>query len=177
MEKPPLVWGVPYLSSGVSYVMRWLLSPMFEMPPLVLRCCWDEWRKYVHNFAQSPLLPSGFEELPCFRSLPLDVGPPSILIARAATHLQLRYERAIAPLVGAPGPVGAAGAGGRCRRYPINERIASSCRCAACLPWIYRSRSLDASRSTCLTVTGFAGAMTSARPWRSYSQMCSRCSL
>lgn len=40
----------------------------------------------------------------------IDVGPPAILIVRAATHLQLRYERAIAPLVGAPGPVGAAGA-------------------------------------------------------------------
>lgn len=83
---------------------------MMEKPPLVLRCCWDEWRKYVHNFAQSPLLPSGFEELPCFRSLPLDVGPSSILIARAVTHLQIRHEGAIAPLVGAPGPVGVAGA-------------------------------------------------------------------
>ncbi len=144
---------------------------MFEKPPLDSQRCWDKWRKYVHNLAQSPSLPSGFEELPCFRSLPLGVGPPAILIARAATHLQLRYERARAP------PIGAAGAGWRCRRYPINERIASSCRCAACLPWIYRSRSLDASRSTCLTVTGFAGARTSARPWRSYSQTCSRCSL
>lgn len=83
---------------------------MFEKPPLVLRCCRDELRKYVHNLAQSLSLPSGFEELPCFCSLPIDVGPPAILIVRAATHLQLRYERAIAPLVGAPGPVGAAGA-------------------------------------------------------------------
>ena len=83
---------------------------MFEKPPLDLRRCRDKWRKYVHNLAQSLSLPSGFEELPCFCSLPIDVGPPAILIARAATHLQLRYERTIAPPVGALGPVGVAGA-------------------------------------------------------------------
>lgn len=150
---------------------------MFEMPPLDPQRCRDKWRKYVHNLAQSLSLPSGFEELPCFCSLPIDVGPPAVLIARAAMHLQLRHERARALPAGAAGDGRRTGAGWRCRRYPINERIASSCRCAACLPWIYRSRSLDASRSTCLTVTGFSGAMTSARPWRSYSQTCSRCSL
>ena len=147
MEKPPLVWGVPYLSGGVSYVMRWLLSPMFEMPPLVLRCCWDEWRKDTQSCCDCHRESKGCH----------------------AFAAQIRTGDSAAGW--------RAGAGWRCRRYPINERIASSCRCAACLPWIYRSRSLDASRSTCLTVTGFSGAMTSARPWRSYSQMCSRCSL
>lgn len=147
MKKPPLVWGVPYLSGGVSYVMRWSLSPMFEMPPLVLRCWWDEWRKDTQSCCDCHRESKGCHAF-------------ADQTRRDDTAAGWRWR-----------------AGWRCRRYPINERIASSCRCAACLPWIYRSRSLDASRSTCLTVTGFAGAMTSARPWRSYSQMCSRCSL
>lgn len=83
---------------------------MFEMPPLDPQRCRDKRRKYVHNLAQSLSLPSGFEELPCFCSLPIDVGPPAILIVRAATHLQLRHERARALPVGALGPVGVAGA-------------------------------------------------------------------
>ena len=78
---------------------------MFEMPPLDLRRCWDKWQKYVHDLAQSLSLPSGFEELPCFRCLPLDVGPPAILIVRAVTHLQLRYERARASPVGVVGAI------------------------------------------------------------------------
>ena len=44
---------------------------MFEMPPLDPQRCRDKWRKYVHNLAQSLSLPSGFEELPCFCSLPI----------------------------------------------------------------------------------------------------------
>lgn len=148
MEKPPLVWE-RFLLEWRCFVRNAIVVVAHVRDAAThLGCCRDEWRKDV-------------------RSLVATV----IGVRRAAMYLQLRYERAIAP------PVGTAGAGWRCQGYPINARIASSCRCAACLPWIYRSRSLDASRSTCLTVTGFAGAMTSARPWRSYSQMCSRCSL
>lgn len=143
---------------------------MMEKPPLVWERFLLEWRCFVRN---------AIVVVAHVRNAATHLAMLSGRVAerRAQSCCDCHRGMKSCHVFAAQIRTGDSAAGCRCQGYPINERIASSCRCAACLPWIYRSRSLDASRSTCLTVTGFAGAMTSARPWRSYSQMCSRCSL
>lgn len=171
MEKPPLVWGRSLLEwrcfvRNVIVVVAHVRNAATRLAVLLGRVA--EIRAQFRSIA--------FAAIWVRRAAMLSQFAPRCRLA-LHPHRQGCHAFADQTRRGDSAAGWRAGAGWRCRRYPINERIASSCRCAACLPWIYRARSLDASRSTCLTVTGFAGAMTSAWPWRSYSQMCSRCSL